>query len=95
MDGISRMHEQIRTVMGNHPESQQYMQETYGMSQQYLHLTHADNRMQYQSTHVVDADTVVSEYQNMHRVKRMRRRGGRRGGKRHAQHDEAGPSNQK
>ena len=94
MDGFSRLHEHIGTVMENHPESHQYMHEAYDMSQQYLHLTHADNRMQYQSSHVVDADTVVPEYQNMNRVQRMPRRQGRGGGQRRAHHDEAGTSNQ-
>ena len=94
MDSISRMHEHIGTVMVNQPKSQRYMQEAYDMSQQYLYLTHADNRMHHQSTHMVDADTVVSEYQNMNRVQRMPRRQGRGGGQRRAHHDEAGTSNQ-
>lgn len=82
------MHEGIRNIMETHPDSQ-YLQGVFDMSSQYLHLTHADNRMQNWSTHVVPADTFVPA--NVNQVQRIPRRGR---GHRRAQHDEAGTSNQ-
>ena len=85
---MSQLHEGIENVMETHPDTQ-YLQGFFDTSRQYLHLTHADNRVQNWSTHVVPADTFVPG--NVNQVQRMPRRG--RGHKR-AQPDEVGPSNQ-
>jgi hypothetical protein len=86
VEGLSQLHEGIGNVMETHPDTQ-YLQGFFDTSRQYLHLTHADNRMQYLSTHVVDADTVVPA--NVNQVQRIPRRG--RGHMR-AQYDEADTS---
>ena len=86
MEGLSQLHEGIGTVMETHPDTQ-YLQGFFDTSRQYLHLTHADNRVQNWATHVVPADTFVPG--NMNQVQRMPRRRGHKC----AQPDEAGPSN--